>query len=438
MSKSKRTTKNLSVSAVQKQLLEAAVYWGDAVAEYEELFYERMIKQILSDAFHIPDPFVFEQILDVFDVDHPASPLIYRTIMEMAQVTQIEHEDQTLDCILMSMPTVIWSRYQIPDPQPDSNLIQAVLDGLKRHIVTPGTQIVMMPAPLSSLNLPASFKNMGQWKQALAQRLQDPQAPLPTPKELYEGVTPGISNAQHWVFAAANKTDKPILRWMGNHRGKKQKYLAAWQAYMEAIYKQLYPNCQFDIFLPDFYYDASTQTRLPEQVRTIHATVDRISTIFNVAAEHICATIIRAIDENFEEYRIGYNLQGQTEVIDGNLWLISPVGSDELELPDSEIDDHDDLYETDLFTLHEKSEDQQKQENNLIDEFSGGQAFNPELATIFNALHECGIHQIEMIDELAPAAYCPDCDIPLFPGPSGSLQHLVAPDDLSETPPYLH
>ncbi|MFW8566794.1 DUF2863 family protein [Orrella sp. 11846] len=443
MSKPKRSSKHISVSAAQKKLHELAQYWDAAMSVYEERFFEHKIEEILIKVFNNPNQGAIEEVLKGFDLDDPASQIVIDIVTKMSEHVLLDLQDQTLDCIILSMPTVVWSRYKIPKPQPDDKIIEAVLDGLKRYIVTSGTKIAIMPAPTSNWDTPKSFSASRHWLKTLAQRLKDPDGPLPIPTKFFDQFEPN-ADAQHWVFVAANLANQPILQRMGNRKFNEQTALKAWQAHMESIYKQLYPGCQIDILLPDLLENAAEAVIPQEQIRNIHAAIDRIEMVFNTPRDQICANIIRMVDDEFEEYRIGYNLQGQNTVIYGTPWFISTRSlgdefddmDDDFDFLDDEFDEIDDELDDDL---EDDSVDQTalSEAFDFFDELDDTSPSDPDLEIIIETLRACGINQINIFDQVLPSMYCQGCERPLFPGPDG-LHHLTAPDDTVEIPPYLH
>ncbi|NDF03917.1 MAG: DUF2863 family protein, partial [Betaproteobacteria bacterium] len=117
-----------------------------------------------------------------------------------------------------------------------------------------------------------------------------------------------------------------------------------------------------------------------------------LTTTLGIAPKMLTAIIAGCYNRQLEEYRIGFQVEHEDEVIHGIVW---PLLGAEDEMSD------------------------------VVEEIEA-------------TLSEAGITHIEMQRQRMPMEYCEDCGAPLYPNTDGELVHAELPDNTESTGQHLH
>jgi hypothetical protein len=183
-----------------------------------------------------------------------------------------------------------------------------------------------------------------------------------------------------------------LFRWQeeGNTR---ETVAAAWSHQGGNLIAPLFPACAIEPITPDAYHTACRQADRASRPYSLKASVAFLQTTLSLMASDLRAVIGPFHDRRLEEYRIGFTLRNQAEVIHGVVWPL--------------LDAEDET--TDV----------------------AGQ--------IETTLRESGVSQVNQLDQRFPMEYCDDCGAPLYPDPNGEPVHAEMPEDHEGThPTHLH
>ena len=160
-----------------------------------------------------------------------------------------------------------------------------------------------------------------------------------------------------------------------------------------ACYGALLTGCAFEVVLPNAYFAASREADKASRPYSIQASVAFLSTTLDTPATGLRAVVAPFFERQVEEYRIGFTLRAQSEVVHGVVWPL--LGAE------------DESSET--------------------------------LAEIEATLRACGITDLLVLDNEFPMEYCDDCGAPMYPSPEGEAVHAELPEEQAEQmPKHLH
>ncbi len=155
----------------------------------------------------------------------------------------------------------------------------------------------------------------------------------------------------------------------------------------------LLTGCAFEVVLPNAYFAASREADKASRPYSIQASVAFLSTTLDTPATGLRAVVAPFFERQVEEYRIGFTLRAQSEVVHGVVWPL--LGAE------------DESSET--------------------------------LAEIEATLRACGITDLLVLDNEFPMEYCDDCGAPMYPSPEGEAVHAELPEEQAEQmPKHLH
>jgi Protein of unknown function (DUF2863) len=161
-------------------------------------------------------------------------------------------------------------------------------------------------------------------------------------------------------------------------------------------------GCGFECLLPDAFHINMRESDRRVRPYAIRAAVHFLTLTLQVEANQLKAIIAPFGADQVDEYRIGFSLPDNTEVLQGVVW---PMLGAEVHGEANEVADGDLQF---------------------------------PLEQIKQVLRDVGIVQIEVWSEVGQPEYCDDCGAPLFPNDEQELAHTELPEDLEVEPPQFH
>ena len=182
-----------------------------------------------------------------------------------------------------------------------------------------------------------------------------------------------------------------IFRWQSGDALREQ-VLKDWLDVSQTVLTPLLPACAFESMLPRAYYVACRDADRSARPFSIRASVAFLATTLSVSPNLLTAVVGGCYNRQLEEYRIGFSVAEEEEIIHGVVW---PLLGAEDEMSDVAED-------------------------------------------IENTLKESGLQRVTMLRQRLPMEYCEDCGAPLYPNVDGELVHAELPDVVEEQSQHLH
>ncbi|WP_347250375.1 DUF2863 family protein [Zoogloea sp.] len=299
--------------------------------------------------------------------------------------------DDQHDVLLITAPVMAWSRYRIP-AAPISGAVMANLRvHLKAHVLASGVKLALADFLFSPDQLPQGYCATADFATHLG-KAAEADTDLHIKTDNLPETAQFLSDNRYLLGAVVVPKGAPIFRWQEEDCSRDQA-LEQWRAQGGACVAPLLTGCAFEVVLPNAYFAASREADKASRPYSIQASVAFLSTTLDTPAAGVRAVVAPFFERQVEEFRIGFTLSGQSEVVHGVVWPL--LGAE------------DESSET--------------------------------LGQIEATLRACGITDILILDNEFPMEYCDDCGAPMYPSPEGEAVHAELPEEQAEQmPKHLH
>ena len=299
--------------------------------------------------------------------------------------------DDQHDVLLITAPVMAWSRYRIP-AAPISGAVMANLRvHLKAHVLATGVKLALADFLFSPDQLPQGYCATADFATHLG-KAAEADTDLHIKTDNLPETAQFLSDNRYLLGAVVAPKGAPIFRWQEEDCSRDQA-LEQWRAQGGACVAPLLTGCAFEVVLPNAYFAASREADKASRPYSIQASVAFLSTTLDTPAAGVRAVVAPFFERQVEEFRIGFTLSGQSEVVHGVVWPL--LGAE------------DESSET--------------------------------LGQIEATLRACGITDILILDNEFPMEYCDDCGAPMYPSPEGEAVHAELPEEQAEQmPKHLH
>ncbi|AWB33852.1 hypothetical protein DBV39_09185 [Orrella marina] len=383
-----------------RQILASALAFTNSESLYEENHWIRVIDKDLLKLLDRKKEREVEQLMnELTTIDPESSALVFERLQYLTEFATFKDPKtgDAVDCLLMTAPMLVWTRYTIPDVTLGEKELSHLIEGLKQHAFAPDVQVHCLPKFLSTFEMPLEFTRTRHWLQTLGSAALQGTGQQPKPEPYPEGVSL-LADSRHLVMVAIAPQDSPIFRWIASSSVTRADVLLAWQQYAQAALADLFPGCQIEAVLPDAYHSSDSSARETLRPIGIKASVDWLQTALNITPALLRANIMRFGDDQYREFRIGYSRKGDPDVFFGTIWPSNYInGFTEDENDDTQI-----------------------------------------LEQITSALNAAGIRDIRVLPGLAPSEYCGDCGAAMLPNQEGDIVHPEMPDEAFDMPQHFH
>ncbi len=269
--------------------------------------------------------------------------------------------DDQHDVLLITAPVMAWSRYRIP-AAPISGAVMANLRvHLKAHVLASGVKLALADFLFSPDQLPQGYCATADFATHLG-KAAEADTDLHIKTDNLPETAQFLSDNRYLLGAVVVPKGAPIFRWQEEDCSRDQA-LEQWRAQGGACVAPLLTGCAFEVVLPNAYFAASREADKASRPYSIQASVAFLSTTLDTPAAGVRAVVAPFFERQVEEFRIGFTLSGQSEVVHGVVWPL--LGAE------------DESSET--------------------------------LGQIEATLRACGITDILILDNEFPMEYCDDC-----------------------------
>lgn len=307
-----------------------------------------------------------------------------------SETTNFMHDGKEWQAVLVAAPILCWSRYAIPSGPLGREITQLMRVQLCAHVLAGGVKLSVADYLFSPDQLPQGYCNTAQLTEALAESVMR-NGTLAIDTRNLPPTQQFLSDTRYVLAVAACPKGEPLFRWQESD-GDREEAQSQWQKQGGGALQPVFAGCAFEPLLPLAYFGAWREADRASRTYAIHATAAFLQLALNVEPRQITAAIAPCHGRRLEEYRIGFMLKGNPNVVHGVVWP----------LLDGE-DEHTDSF--------------------------------GQIETI---LRECGIADIVLHEHEFPLDYCDDCGAPLFPNAEGELLHTETPEEAPEQPRHLH
>lgn len=374
---------------------------AQSASRIEDIAWQAQLDTIVAKNLEHHHQNVIDAAAEHLFITHPnAYEVLVETMESVSTSSRIDFRDAQYDVLLMAAPILAWSRFEIASgPIPDTTL-KVLSDGWTQHVLTEGALLRILPMLYSIDQLPRDHcETYALMKNTAIDLLKG--NPVSTTQELPKTV-PFLADIRYLLAVVVVPANKALFRWQEvaapfDCAQSKSDILAIWQAQAESSIMRLLPGCGVELLLPEAFYTACREGDIRIRPSSIRSAIFYLTQTLNIEANDLSAIIAGfGLEENpgqIDEYRISFALKTAPEVIYGVVWP---------------------LYQQD---------DQLTAMGNPNDDNLPGEI--PALLT------ECGINDIQRIEDIFSMEFCDDCGAPLFSDRDGDLAHAEMPEDIA-------
>jgi len=301
----------------------------------------------------------------------------------------VKTSDGDRDVLLFAAPVLAWSRMPLPTRPIPAGVAKATSKALTEVVFAPNVDLTIANYFFSPDQLPETFCDTTEFRQHLTKSLPDGVMKV-DPAALKE-TAQFLADQRYIIGAVSVPRGEAIFRWQSGDALREQ-VLKDWLDVSQTVLTPLLPACAFESMLPRAYYVACRDADRSARPFSIRASVAFLATTLSVSPNLLTAVVGGCYNRQLEEYRIGFSVGEEDEVIHGVVW---PLLGAEDEMSDVAED-------------------------------------------IENTLKESGLQRVTMLRQRLPMEYCEDCGAPLYPNVDGELVHAELPDVVEEQSQHLH
>lgn len=415
MRRSSKSSHN-KLSADSQRLVSAAQGMVQSASRLEERLWEHALDTLIHKVLKGNHQDAVDAALDhLFNTDLAAYDALMEAVEAGSESCAVEHEGVAYHALLLAIPILAWTRFSIGTGSVSEDMRNTLSAHLHGHLLAEGTRLALAPMLYSIDQLPRTHAETFSLVHRMAQAAVKGTAPRMTgnPPE----TAPFLADTRYLLAAVAVPAGQPMFTWQAdlNPAGREQA-LERWRKQAGPNIASLLPGCGVELLMPEAYYVACREG--DRQIRPISI---RAAVHFLTNALGIDPTGLRAIvggfsedpgGERVDEYRIGFTLRQNPEVIYGVVWP---------------------LY---------GQEDEEETAANSFEGLTSPEALETELRTpveeIVALLRACGITHVKRHAEHFPMEFCDDCGAPLYPDADAELVHAEMPEDVESGSGHFH
>jgi hypothetical protein len=342
----------------------------------------------------------------------------YDALMEAVEAASesvlVSHEGNDYDALLIALPILAWTRFAIASGPVAVDAVDTLVAHLYAHVLADRAQVAMAPMLYAIDQLPRTPADTF----ALTHRMAQSALKKETVKVAASGPETAqfLADTRYLLAVAVVPAGSPLFRWQAtlDLRDRAQA-LEQWQAQALPNVVRLLPGCGVDLLLPQAYYMACREADRNIRPASIRAAVHFLTNTLEVDATSLQAVIGAfgedAGDVRIDEYRVGFTLADDTDVLYGIVWPLYGA------------EDADQVISADT-------------DNPL--RTSQAAAALPPIEQILALLKEAGVTRIHQHDERFPMEFCDDCGAPLYPDLEAELVHAEMPEDAPQSSTHFH
>ena len=380
-----------------EKLVAAALGLSNSGSRVEDRFWEKQLAQRLERLLDSSHPQALYDALErLQQTDAEAYGALIEAVEEAAEAATIEVNGQAWDCLLVSAPLVLWTRFRIPSGPVPADAAQALSAQWQAHILGRGVRFGMVPHLYSIDQLPRDFSELRRLVRKLGHAAISGQAPrldlksLPDTAEMF-------ADSRFLLGVVAAPAGAALFRWQeidSSEHSSRVACLEQWVAQGRPSLEPLVPGCGFECLLPDAYHLNLRESDRRVRPYAIHAAVHFLTHALRIEPAEVKASIAPFGSDRIDEYRIGFSAGEEDEVAQGVVWPL--LGAE-------------------------------------------GEADEPApLTRIKDTLREAGVTEVRVWPDLIEPEFCEDCGAPLYPNEKGDIVHAEMPDDVETDTTHFH
>lgn len=307
-----------------------------------------------------------------------------------AESTELEHNGKKFDVLLVAIPILAWSQYNIPGGSLQSEVHSAMSAQTSGHLLARNAQLAFADYLFSPDQLPRTFTDTWQLTRELGVAAISGRGMKLDADSLPE-TNRFLSDIRYLVGAIAAPKGTALFRWQ-EPEAPREACLKAWTDQTAPTLDSLLTGCTFRPLAIDAYHSAVRNADRDGRPYAVQASVAFLQSAIGVAPEMQRAVIAPFYDRRLEEFRISLGPVSSGEIYHGIVWPLLGGDDEEGETPQQ----------------------------------------------IEEVLRACGVTDVVQLDHRFPFEFCDDCGAPMYADAEGELVHAELPEQTETTARVLH
>jgi hypothetical protein len=372
-------------------LIKLAKRLSESGSRIEDRLWERRLAELLNDRLARRDDEPIDSALDELAGSQQAA---YDDLADLAEACAecrtVELDGQSWDTLLVIVPLLAWSRYELPATRLAAHVLQAVQTQFTGHVAARQARVAFADHLYTIDQLPEALSDVRRSLDALTGALASGKLAI-DPRKLREPVAM-LADTRYLLAVVAAPSGSALFHWQEVGVDPDAK-LAALAAFVEQAGAGLQPamtGCRYRVLPPQAFHSGLREADRELRGFSIEAAVAYMRLAFEVSPAEIVAAAGLFEDARGQmgaEIRVGLARTADEDgVIEGVVWPL--LGDDE----------------------------------------------EQALEEIERALKALGVARVTLHTHRFPLEFCDDCGAPMFPTSAGNVVHAEPPEDIEERP----
>jgi hypothetical protein len=300
-----------------EQLLWLANGLADSSSRAEDHFWDQRLADAVDNLLRSEDEDALNTALDHLST---ASAHAYDELADMieSRAEGALKSDEQHDVLLIAAPVMAWSRYRIPAAPIAAAAMSNLRVQLKAHVLAKDVRLALADFLFSPDQLPQGYCATADFATHLG-KAAGTDTDLHIKTDNLPETAQFLSDTRYLLGAVMVPKGAPIFRWQEEDCTREQAQ-DQWRAQGGACFAPLLTGCAFEVVLPNAYFAASREADKASRPYSIQASVAFLSTTLDTPATGLRAVVAPFFERQVEEYRIGFTLRAQSEVVHGVVW----------------------------------------------------------------------------------------------------------------------
>lgn len=377
------------------QLVRLAEGLASSKSRAEDVFWERELEAAITTYLDQNDEEAINRALDrAHDSEDDTFDALADVVESLTESMTIESELGRQRVTLFCAPILTWGRTKIPAKSIPKQTLTNLAVQLGAHIFSSKAKIAIADFLFAPDQLPHSYSESREMLARLADAIRDRSHLNVDVSTLEEA--PDVVCDMRMIIGAVQVTDgEAMFAWEEMTtpvEEARQSCLTAWRNQGGAAVQSMLIGFPFELTLPRTFFAACRDADLASRAYSIGASVSYLEAVTATPPSKLTAVVGGCWGNGIEEYRIGFSLGDEDDVVHGTIW---PLVSDEAE-------------------------------------------DTPVVEEIETLLRAAGVGTVIALEERLPLEFCDDCGAPHFPNRDGEMLHAHLPEDADTHGAQLH
>jgi Protein of unknown function (DUF2863) len=377
------------------QLVRLAEGLATSKSSAEDIYWERELEAAVTTYLDNNDEEAINRALDkAHDLEDDTFDALADTVESLTESMTIDSELGKQRITLFCAPILVWGRAQIPAKTIPKQIVTNLAVQLGAHIFSSKAKIAIADFLFAPDQLPHSYSESREMLSKLADAIRAREH-LSIDAATVEEAPDVVCDMRMIVGAIQVADGEAMFAWEEMTtpvEEARQSCLSAWRGQGAATVQPMLVGFPFELTLPRTFFAACRDADLASRSYSIGASVAYLEAVTSMPASKLTAIIGGCWGNGIEEYRIGFSIGEEDDVIHGTIW---PLVSDEAE-------------------------------------------DTPVVEEIETLLRAAGVGNVVVLEDRLPLEFCDDCGAPHFPNKDGEMLHAHLPEGADAHGAQLH